>query len=1249
MLLRTISLATQAATRTSVGTKGERGRRSRRPIVEILEQKALLSSIMDLGPEGYNQYSYSSAYINNHGEVAFTSYAVDGVMHAYLYGGGKITDLGTLPGFETSEATGINDSGEVVGNAYAIDGTEHAFLYSDGKMTDLGTLGGTYSEASGINDAGQILGNSTTIQYLYTYIYVNSHMTILNNSGFYGYAINDSGLVAGVQWSGLGFRNAAIFDNGVIRNLGSLCDACAAPVAINNLGQVAGNYDYSTLNGNGPTHAFSYKAGIMTDLGTLGGDPNYDESYAAGINNLGQVVGLSSNTDYSAVAFLYGQQTGMVDLNSLLPPNSKWDLTAATAINDYGQIVGYGTNPEGQVHAFLLNLEQPDISVNSASTTDAQNIKLNYSLNGSGIAQTFQLAVYRSPTSTFNMSTAVPVGSPVTIPATDSNGNSSTTQGQHTVTVSLPSGIPADTSGKDPYVFVVANPQGTNHIPESDDPTDANDVTSLALPAHITATSVAWATGGGVDFNYSVTGQDLASPTTVALYWAPTPSFDSARDTLILGTSTKTQTAMGDYGPVHVTGWFLGASPPVYGTNYLLEVADPNNQVGGFSNDQNVKAIPLPDIALSSVTTTDWQDIDLNYSIEGADLGLPFQVAVYRSPSKTFDPSTAVATGIQATIPATDSNGKSSTTQGTHSLTLTLSKAIAPDTSGSDPYVFVVANPAGKSHIPESDDPTDTNDVASLSTLTMTQATSPDPHDISFTYNIAGAPLTSSFDVKVFRSDSSTFDPSKAIQVGDAIQVPPSATGGASNLSMGSHTVVIPDPQALKPDPLHEYVFVIAYLPDQNGQFDFSATVPQSHQAHYRKFVLGVVSHGFNLFGQIPGVPGWETQMATDLYRIDKYDFVIPFDWVATSNLPVPGLALRAGNSLASQISTDADLLVAASGSPGDVVDLDLIGHSRGAVVISRALQDLNGTKDPVLAGGFVKMTLLDPHPANNDYGPRSLRQGSNVAANIFGPDLAAFQDGADDPPVVIPSNVDSWDDIYQNTPASSAFGLNLSGEGFLNLWGDDPSLVINQSRLSPSVLQNITSYHLSNGALIGHTEVPYWYVENYAQYRGLIFTPYQRSVGGAALVTLPPQIGTQQTVGTDTSNVVGPAGTQVVETTLGGSTSSVQPTGSDQAASMTSQAMAPVADGVAAPSSLSDQPAQPTSTKPGIGQTVPLAPPVQLNPIPSVSVARHEARKLKVLASVPFRRAPLSPRMRPKATGNSTPRKLSWEDSHNA
>jgi len=127
-----------------------------------------------------------------------------------------------------------------------------------------------------------------------------------------------------------------------ITDLGTLGGAESYAYAINNRGQVVG---YAYTAGNEEEHAFFYSGGVMTDLGTLGGDYNF--SYAYGINDSGQVVGTAG------FAFIYSDGA-MKNLNTLVDPGSGWNLLQATAINDNGQIVGNGYNPSGWYRAFLL-------------------------------------------------------------------------------------------------------------------------------------------------------------------------------------------------------------------------------------------------------------------------------------------------------------------------------------------------------------------------------------------------------------------------------------------------------------------------------------------------------------------------------------------------------------------------------------------------------------------------------------------------------------------------------------------------------------------------------------------------------------------------------------------------------------------------------------------------------------------------------------------------------------------------------
>jgi probable HAF family extracellular repeat protein len=96
----------------------------------------------------------------------------------------------------------------------------------------------------------------------------------------------------------------------------------------------------------------------MQDLGTLGGT----NSYALGINNLGEVVGCSSPNGSNAtlvseatLAFVYSAGQ-MYDLNKLLVASrAGWTLTEADGINDVGQIAVTGLSTDGKtIHALLL-------------------------------------------------------------------------------------------------------------------------------------------------------------------------------------------------------------------------------------------------------------------------------------------------------------------------------------------------------------------------------------------------------------------------------------------------------------------------------------------------------------------------------------------------------------------------------------------------------------------------------------------------------------------------------------------------------------------------------------------------------------------------------------------------------------------------------------------------------------------------------------------------------------------------------
>ena len=196
-----------------------------------------------------------------------------------------------------------------------------------------------------------------------------------------------------------------------------------------------------------------------------------------------------------------------------------------------------------------------------------------------------------------------------------------------------------------------------------------------------------------------------------------------------------------------------------------------------------------------------------------------------------------------------------------------------------------------------------------------------------------------------------------------------------------------------------------------------------------------------------------------------------------------------------------ADELV--SNHKGDVVDVHFIGHSRGTVVVDQAALDLNGTTDPALRGGYIKMTLLDPHPANNYTGlnpqvPGGKYYSSYGVHRVLGFRKAAltewFQSQLQDPAYyVIPQNVNETEVYYQHTE-SGFFGAGGDGEEELNLWGHSPNDgFFKNYHSAPIKSYDLTNHRYADTGLIGHTEVARWYLLHVVATHGRSLGPFHQ------------------------------------------------------------------------------------------------------------------------------------------------------------
>lgn len=396
--------------------------------------------------------------------------------------------------------------------------------------------------------------------------------------------------------------------------------------------------------------------------------------------------------------------------------------------------------------------------------------------------------------------------------------------------------------------------------------------------------------------------------------------------------------------------------------------------------------------------------------------------------------------------------------------------------------------------------------------------TAKDTESVIVEYEISDAQVTKPIKFSVYRS-ATEYDYSNADEIGSYL------VSDLDLLSIGKHRLEIQVAEnSLSPNANRPYVTI-----DADSQDSINESDETNNSGHFRKLIVGIIAHGltarFDQFWdnyRFGGLPIWVREMAISMRQTGQYDDVIEFNWVEPSRNEERGVTIREGVNLYKQIMATRQGLL--QENAGDVIDYHFIGHSRGSVIISQAIETLNNTGATEEKSGYIQMTMLDPHPARNYFARnkaffdspipglskwkqrlpdfatvKQMKRGilleyNNARGLIPLPNQAnslrlsliieylEFQNIANDPEIVIPEIVDRPEVYFQRTPARKFRYREGKDETFyriLSLWGEDPSRSNFNNKSGESVLIfDLTNKNIPGFGRISHTLVPVYYRE---------------------------------------------------------------------------------------------------------------------------------------------------------------------------
>ncbi len=341
----------------------------KKPIRNSIALVLLVSSVLIFRPSSsfaggkYLAYDlgFGGAYDINLARTVTGTSTGSGLQRAFSYSGGVMTDLGVLPGTDSSIGYAINEFDNVAGVSFSSDGSggyPQGFRYKIDTMAEVGSLG-FHTFANDINDAGVVVGESVKNTAYFpsrAFAVVGGVLTDLGTLGGLNSAaagINNQGVIVGWADNSSAITRAFRYSDGVMSDLGSLEAGGSSHASdINDSGLVVG---WASLAGH--DRAFVSSGGGMTMLGTLGGA----NSLANAVNLYGVIVGNADTGTSETHAFVYNDGV-MTDLAPFLSTLGITGFSEALGINELGDIVGSGEDALGQRHAFLL-IAVPEPSV----------------------------------------------------------------------------------------------------------------------------------------------------------------------------------------------------------------------------------------------------------------------------------------------------------------------------------------------------------------------------------------------------------------------------------------------------------------------------------------------------------------------------------------------------------------------------------------------------------------------------------------------------------------------------------------------------------------------------------------------------------------------------------------------------------------------------------------------------------------------------------------------------------------------